>query len=76
MSSGTVHSSRTDQTKATASLGIVLVSRIQFSGPGENFVKWKGTFRSDRPDGWGQVFFLGWEGDPPTLDRFSSHQRN
>ena len=44
-----VHSSCTDQTKATASLVIVLVSRIQISGPGEdNFVKWKGTFRSDR----------------------------
>ena len=51
MPSGTVHSSRTDQTKATASLVIVLVSRIQISGPGENnFVKWKGTLQSDRPD--------------------------
>ena len=51
MPSGTVHSSCTDQTKATASLAIVLVSRIQISGPGENnFVKWKGTFRSDRLD--------------------------
>ena len=47
--SGTVHSSCTDQTKATAV--ILLVSRIQISGPGENnFVKWKGAFRSDRPD--------------------------
>ena len=46
-----VHSSCTDQTKATASLVIVLVSRIQISGPGENnFVKWKETFRSDRLD--------------------------
>ena len=44
-----VHSSCTDQTKATASLVIVLVSKIQISGPGENdFVKWNGTFRSDR----------------------------
>ena len=44
-----VHSSCTEQTKATASLVIVLVSRIQISGPGENnFVKWKGTFRSDQ----------------------------
>ena len=51
MPSGTVHSSCTDQTKATASLVIVLVSRIQISGPGENnFVKWKETFRSDRLD--------------------------
>ena len=41
----------TDQTKATASLVIVLVSSIQISGSGENnFVKWKGTFRSDRLD--------------------------
>ena len=100
MPSGTVHSSCTDQTKATASLAIVLVSRIQISGPGENnFVKWKGTFRSDRLDqirsvsvkglhsqgetiracakaGWGQCFFfsLGWEGDPPTRDRFSPYK--
>ena len=51
MPSGTVHSSCTDQTKATASLVIVLVSRIQISGRGENnFVKWKETFRSDRLD--------------------------
>ena len=49
--SGTVHSSCTDQTKAVGSLVIVLVSRIQMIGPGENnFVKWKGTFRSYRPD--------------------------
>ena len=48
---GTVHSGCTDQTKATAILVIVLGSRVQMSGPGENnFVKWKGTFRSDRPD--------------------------
>ena len=51
MPSGTVHSSCTDKTKAIGSLVIVLVSRIQVIGPGENnFVKWKGTFRSDRPD--------------------------
>ena len=38
-------------TKATAILVIVLVSRIQIIGPGENnFVKWKETFRSDRLD--------------------------
>ena len=49
--SGTVHSSCADQTKATGSLVIVLVGRIQLIGPGENnFVKWKGTFWSDRPD--------------------------
>ena len=46
----TVHSSYTDPTQATARLVIVLVSRIQKSGTGDNnFVKWKGTFRSDRP---------------------------
>ena len=46
-----VHSSCRDQTKATASLVIVLVSRIQIIGPEENnFVKWKETFRSDRLD--------------------------
>ena len=40
-----------DQTKATASLVIVLVSRIQIIGHSENnFVKWKETFRSDRLD--------------------------
>ena len=38
-------------TKGTAILVIVLVSRIQIIGPGENnFVKWKETFRSDRLD--------------------------
>ena len=37
--------------EATASLVIVLVSRIQIIGPGENnFVKWKEIFRSDRLD--------------------------
>ena len=54
MTNGTVYNSCTDQTKTTASLVIVLVhvvSRIKISGPGENnFVKWKGTFRSDQPD--------------------------
>ena len=53
VTNGTVYYSVTDQTKATASWVIVpvhVVSRIQISGPGENnFVKWKGTFRSDRP---------------------------
>ena len=98
-----VHSSCRDQTKATASLVIVLVSRIQIIGPGENkFVKWKETFRSDRLDqirivsvkcslsrgetiracakaGWVHVFlffFLGWEGDSPTGDRFSTLNNN
>ena len=47
---GTVHSGCTDPTQATARLVIVLGSRIQKSGTGNNnFVKWKGTFRSDRP---------------------------
>ena len=40
----------TDPTQATARLVIVLVSRIQKSGTEDNnFVKWKGTFWSDRP---------------------------
>ena len=46
----TVHSGCTDPTQATVPLVIVLVSRIQKSGTGDNnVVKWKGTFRSDRP---------------------------
>ena len=50
----------TDQTKATASLVIVLVSRIQISSPGENnFVKWKGAFRSDQPDQFRSVSVKG-----------------
>ena len=50
MPNGTVHSGCTDPTQATARLVIVLASRIQKSGTGDNnFVKWKGTFRSDRP---------------------------
>ena len=48
--SGTSHSGCTDPTQAAARLVIVLVSRIQKSGTrNNNFVKWKGTFRSDRP---------------------------
>ena len=44
----TVHSSCTDPTQATTRLVIILVSRIQKSGTGDNnFVKWKGTFQSD-----------------------------
>ena len=41
----------TDPSQATARLVIVLVSRIQKDGTAgnNNFVKWKGTFRSDRP---------------------------
>ena len=47
---GTVLSGYTDATQATARLVIVLVSRIQKSGIGDdNFVKWKGKFRSNRP---------------------------
>ena len=46
-----VHSSCRDETKTTAILVIVLVSRIHISDPGENnFVKCKETFRSDRLD--------------------------
>ena len=38
----------TDPTQATARL-VILVSRIQKSGTGDNsLVKWKGAFRSDR----------------------------
>ena len=45
-----VHSSCTDPNQATARLVLVLVSRIQERGSGNNnFVKWKGTFRSERP---------------------------
>ena len=51
---GTAHSGYTDPTQPTARLVIVIVSdivsRMQKSGTGDNnFVKWKGTFRSDRP---------------------------
>ena len=46
---GTVHSDCTDPTQATARLVIVLVSRMQKRGAGDNnFVKLTGTFRSDR----------------------------
>ena len=42
---GTVHSSCTDRTQATARLDIVLIERMQKSDTGDyNFVKWKGTF--------------------------------
>ena len=48
--SWTVHSGCTDPTQATAHLVIILVSQIQNNGTGDKcFVKWKGTFRSDRP---------------------------
>ena len=47
---GKVHSGCTDPTQATARLDIVLASRKQKSGTGDNdFVQWKGTFRSNRP---------------------------
>ena len=50
MPNGIVQSSWTDPTQTTAHLVIVLESRIQKSGTGDNnFVKWKGTFRSNRP---------------------------
>ena len=46
---GTIHWSCTDSTQATARLVIILLSRLQKSVTGDNnFVKWKGTFRSDR----------------------------
>ena len=46
---GTVQSGCTDSIQATARLVIILLSRLQKSGTGDNnFVKWKGTFRSDR----------------------------
>ena len=49
MPNGTIHCSCTDSTQATARLVIILLSRLQKSGTGDNnFVKWKGTFRSDR----------------------------
>ena len=49
MPNGTVHSGCTDSTQATARLVIILLSRFQKSGTGDNnFVKWKGTFRSNR----------------------------
>ena len=44
----TVHSGCTDPTQATTTLVIILVSRIQKSGTGDNnFAKRKATFRSD-----------------------------
>ena len=47
---GTVLSGYADPTQATSRLVIVLVSRIQKSGIGDNsFVRWKGKFRSNRP---------------------------
>ena len=46
---GTVHSGCTGPTQTTARV-IVLASRIQKSGTGDNnFVKWKGKFQSNRP---------------------------
>ena len=48
MPNGTVRSDCTDPTQATARLVIVLVSRMQKRGAGDNnFVKLKETFRSD-----------------------------
>ena len=46
---GTFQLHRPNQRHREFALVIVLVSRIQISRPAENsFVKWKGTFRSDR----------------------------
>ena len=47
---GTVHFACTDPTQAAARSVIVLVRRRQKIDTGDNnFVKWKETFRSDRP---------------------------
>ena len=47
---GTIHFACTDPTQAAARSVIVLVSRRQKIDTGDNnFVEWKGTFRSDRP---------------------------
>ena len=49
MPNGAVHSGYTDPTQASARMVIVFVNRMQKSGTGDNnFVKWKGTFGSDR----------------------------
>ena len=51
MPNGTVHSGCTDPSQATARLVIVLVSRIQKSGTGDNnFVKLKRDISVDRND--------------------------
>ena len=50
---GIVHSGCTDPTQATVHLVIVLVSRIQNSGNGDNnFDKWKGTCGQNERDEW------------------------
>ena len=83
--SGTVHFSRTDQIKATASLVIVLVSRIQISGPGENnLISQMGGDILVRPTGSNPIhigriakarrFFSRLGGCPPRRDRFSPYQ--
>ena len=47
---GTVLSGYADPTQATSRLVIVFVSGTQKSGTGDNnFAKWKGIFRSERP---------------------------
>ena len=67
---GSVHSACTDPTQATARLVIVLVARIQCSSTGDNnFVKWKGTFRSNRrkwPDRWKRTTFKEHRGKTST----------
>ena len=56
-----VHSSCRDQTKATASLFIVLVSRIQIIGPGENnfVIIWRRKELSDLDSLRGFLKYLG-----------------
>ena len=75
--------SRTDQTKAIASLAIVLVSRIQMSGPGvqptrSNLIHiGKGLAyiaKSTRSRRDNYNLREGWEGSPPTRDRFSPYK--
>ena len=67
---GTVHSACTDPTKATARLVIVLESRIQKSGIGDNnFVKWKGTFRSDRTKCPDRSKWITFKADPENSGR-------
>ena len=85
VTNGTVHYSRTDQTKGIASLAIVLVSRIQMSGPGVRPTRSKlihigkglayiaKSTRSRRDN---YNLREGWKGSPPTRDRFSPYKGN
>ena len=66
--SGTVHSGCRDPTQATARLVIFLVSWIQKSGTRDNnSVKWKGTFRSDRPKSPDRLKWTTFKGVPETV---------